>query len=114
LSTNHQQKIEMLVDQRKKLEEEIRQLQQAISMEVDSSIDEADPSINERDKQLFLLQTLQEKLAKTNDALRATTTGTYGICRVCGQPIDPARLAIMPEATLCVPCKTATEHNGPR
>ncbi|MBA7707673.1 RNA polymerase-binding transcription factor DksA [subsurface metagenome] len=33
--------------------------------------------------------------------------GTYGLCDACGQPIDPARLEALPEASLCLSCKAA-------
>ncbi|HET6223066.1 MAG TPA: TraR/DksA C4-type zinc finger protein, partial [Dongiaceae bacterium] len=42
-------------------------------------------------------------------ALEQADAGTYGICERCGQPIDPERLKIMPEATMCVSCKTIVE-----
>jgi DnaK suppressor protein len=33
--------------------------------------------------------------------------GDYGICEICGQVIDPARLEILPHTTLCVRCAQA-------
>ena len=30
--------------------------------------------------------------------------GRYGICEVCGKPIDKARLEFYPEATRCIDC----------
>ncbi len=35
--------------------------------------------------------------------------GEYGICKRCGQPIAPERLLALPEARLCVRCKSAEE-----
>ena len=37
-------------------------------------------------------------------ALERIAAGTYGICGACGQPIAPARLKAVPEATRCVNC----------
>ncbi|MBP6724245.1 MAG: TraR/DksA C4-type zinc finger protein [Halioglobus sp.] len=37
-------------------------------------------------------------------ALERIVAGTYGICGACGQPIAPARLKAVPEATRCVNC----------
>jgi RNA polymerase-binding transcription factor DksA len=39
-------------------------------------------------------------------ALAAIKLGKYGICEVCGKPIDKARLAAYPEATTCIDCAT--------
>ncbi|MEJ2500821.1 MAG: TraR/DksA C4-type zinc finger protein [Campylobacterales bacterium] len=37
-------------------------------------------------------------------ALARMDSETYGVCEACGEPIAPARLALLPEATLCVAC----------
>jgi DnaK suppressor protein len=35
-------------------------------------------------------------------ALLRIELGSYGLCTVCGRPIEPARLAAMPEAATCL------------
>ena len=55
------------------------------------------------------IQDLENQLQAIEHALQNTAQGTYGICENCGQPIDPARLEIMPETTLCIRCKTTVE-----
>jgi RNA polymerase-binding transcription factor DksA len=37
-------------------------------------------------------------------ALAAIKIGKYGICEICGKPIDKARLQAYPEATTCIDC----------
>jgi RNA polymerase-binding transcription factor DksA len=37
-------------------------------------------------------------------ALRRLDGGAYGICCTCDEPIEPARLAAIPEAAECVDC----------
>lgn len=44
------------------------------------------------------------KLQKLEQALEKLDGAGYGICVGCGQPIPPARLEFMPEATTCVNC----------
>ncbi|SDH30518.1 TraR/DksA family transcriptional regulator [Microbacterium pygmaeum] len=44
------------------------------------------------------------ELAGLGTALERVAAGTYGICASCGRPIPPARLELLPGATLCVPC----------
>ncbi|RME42135.1 MAG: hypothetical protein D6791_18485, partial [Chloroflexi bacterium] len=101
-STSITQEIDALVEQRKDILKEIEHLRLALSSEVDPTEEEADPEIVEREKTLVVLRALERKLEEIDFALRAAEKGTYGICEVCGQPIDPARLKIMPEATMCV------------
>ncbi|MFQ5341241.1 MAG: TraR/DksA family transcriptional regulator [Anaerolineae bacterium] len=110
MNTSIAQKVETLIGQRNDVLEEIEHLRLALSAEVDPAEDEADPEIVEREKTLAVLRAFERKLDEIDLALRAAEAGSYGICEVCGQPIDPARLKIVPEATMCVRCKTATEQ----
>jgi DnaK suppressor protein len=48
--------------------------------------------------------TLETSLERTERALAKLDEGTYGLCDVCGEPIAPKRLAVMPEVALCVEC----------
>lgn len=51
-----------------------------------------------------LLREGTERLREIDAALDRVARGAYGVCAVCGRPIDPARLAVRPSATTCVPC----------
>ena len=46
--------------------------------------------------------TLEEKYNKVKAALERVASGTYGVCRVCGNEIEEARLAADPTATTCI------------
>jgi len=70
---------------------------------------EAATQILERNQQFALTERLAGQLAEIERALEKLDNGTYGLCDFCGQPIPPARLEIMPQATLCVICKTIRE-----
>ena len=43
-------------------------------------------------------------LRDINAALRRLEEDDFGYCALCGEQIDPRRLAVNPMATLCVPC----------
>ena len=47
-------------------------------------------------------------------ALRRLDAGTYGKCAVCGEPIDLARLRVLPEAAECAECVRFAEETPPR
>jgi len=49
---------------------------------------------------------LREHLREVEYALHKFELGTYGLCDVCGQPIEPERLGALPQASLCLSCKT--------
>lgn len=50
-----------------------------------------------RESKLSALATLDESIARLE-------RGEDGLCRSCGRPIAPARLAVRPEATTCIDC----------
>lgn len=52
-----------------------------------------------------------DRLEDVEQALRKFDNGTYGLCDICGQPIDLARLEALPAANLCLGCKVSTIVN---
>ncbi|MGE5138795.1 MAG: TraR/DksA family transcriptional regulator [Rudaea sp.] len=58
----------------------------------------------EQTKNLALKRHLEAMLEQVESAVRRIERGTYGTCEKCGLPIDPERLKVLPEATLCVDC----------
>lgn len=53
---------------------------------------------------------LIDRANKLADALERVEEGAYGVCEECGEPIAPARLAVMPEVTTCVRCQDRIER----
>lgn len=60
----------------------------------------------ERDRLLVVAGDAQAHVAAIDAALARVDSGTYGTCESCGNAIPEARLEALPEATLCVSCKT--------
>lgn len=100
----------VLVRERAEIEDDISHLREWLQGEVDVDADEGDPDLAEREKNLSLLVALERKLESVNAALRAIDKGKYGTCERCGQPIDPARLEVRPDATLCLNCQREVER----
>jgi DnaK suppressor protein len=105
-----QLQVEKLEAERERVLLEMGRLREALKSEVDGDVDEGDPNFAEREKVMALVMELERKLGTIVYALLRAENGTYGICERCGEPIDPARLEVLPEATLCVRCKTTTER----
>ena len=59
----------------------------------------------ELEKRLALEKQIQANLADIEHALSKFEKGTYGLCDVCGRPIDPERLDARPQSSLCLSCK---------
>jgi RNA polymerase-binding transcription factor DksA len=55
-----------------------------------------------REVDLSLREHIEAELAEIDAALARIEAGTYGICEACGQPIEAARLEVIPYARLCI------------
>lgn len=53
-------------------------------------------------------------LAEIDHALQRLTSGRYGVCSDCGEPIALARLQLAPQAQRCVACEAVLERHQPR
>ncbi len=68
---------------------------------------------SELEKRLALEKRTRELLAEVEHALQKFEQETYGSCDKCGQPIDPARLEALPQASLCLQCKAKNSKGRP-
>jgi DnaK suppressor protein len=48
-------------------------------------------------------------LQEISEALKRIEEGVYGRCVVCGKAIEEKRLVAIPEAKMCITCKSAAE-----
>ncbi len=82
----------------------------------DSVFDRADEILANEQRELGLLsrQRLAARINGLAAALRRLEQGTYGRCTECGNEIEPARLAAIPEAATCVRCQADLEARAAR
>ena len=109
-----QSDITRLEAERQQTVEKIERLQAELRSLAEPTADEADVDAFEREKTWALIQSLRFKLESIEHALHAARSGRYGICEGCGERIDPARLEIIPQATLCLKCQRQFEHRNRR
>ena len=84
--------------------DEIARLEERLERKGDYGLGKGDPGIYEWEMCLALKQRAENKARSLEVALRKAEEGDYGMCEVCGQPIDPARLAILPHTKRCITC----------
>ena len=53
----------------------------------------------------------RQKILQIENTLTRIDNEEYGICSQCGNPIEEARLAIMPTVTSCIACVAKIERN---
>ena len=108
-----------LEDEQKRLIEELEQLKAGIrpaderreGSPFGKREEEATESF-ELEKRLVLEKRIRNHLAEVEHALHKFEEGTYGLCDICSQPIDPARLEALPQANLCLSCKAHQARNA--
>lgn len=66
----------------------------------------------ERSKDLSLLERTRTRIQSLQDALSRLDQAQYGICLLCGSPIDKERLQVIPEAELCADCQKKSESDS--
>lgn len=96
------------VEQQKLIEED-PYMQEGRDVGNAEAIDEAileDLAKEESDIKKDNIEEMQEQVDK---ALEKLDSGEYGVCEVCGEKIDKARLEAYPEATTCVKCASKVD-----
>ena len=66
----------------------------------------------ELERRLALEQGIKAQLADIENALAKIEAGKYGRCEVCGKPIEPARLEVLPQARRCMNCLALQAKNA--
>ncbi|MBH1985715.1 MAG: TraR/DksA family transcriptional regulator [Burkholderiales bacterium] len=64
------------------------------------------------DQVIALLHHEQDEMREVRQALLRLDEGRYGWCAECGDAIGLQRLAVLPEAALCVSCQGMAEHRA--
>ena len=69
---------------------------------VDDESADAGTATFEREKELSIEQNVRDLIQKIDRALKRIEDGTYGVCEVCGKPIEKARIKALPYVDLCI------------
>lgn len=104
---NNEQK--HLEQELEKAQEDLASLEKVLESKADYDLGEGDPSIYEWELNLARRERLEQKIGALESALERSKEGTYGVCEECGAEIDPERLQILPQTTLCVRCAGAKQ-----
>jgi RNA polymerase-binding transcription factor DksA len=84
--------------------EELTRLKRKLEHRPDFGLGQGSPDIYEWEMNLALRKRVLAKIASLEDALKSLDEGDYGICDRCGEQIEPERLDILPDTTLCIRC----------
>lgn len=104
----------MLLRQQKKVEENIKNLEDDDPVLNDQGLPESsEPGTDSwladtHSRVVAVKKNLLDILEKTKKALFNLRTGKYGRCERCGNKIETERLGAFPTATLCISCSKKT------
>lgn len=101
---------EKLLQEQAQVTDELNHLRELMRTEVDVELDEGDSEVFEREKNAALIAVLEIRIQDIQMALRSIEKGSYGTCARCGKQIEPARLEVKPDATLCLTCQQEIER----
>ena len=93
-----------------KQREQIAKLELALEERPDNGPGQGDPAATRWEINLALLVQSRKRAKEIEQALSRAKRGNYGVCRECGDPIHPDRLAVLPSTKLCIRCARAGEH----
>ena len=113
----------------RRLEQERTRLQgirEGIQREQDDAISEAGNELSsfdqhpgdsgtetfEMEKNVALLDQVEDELLELGGAFQRLDRGTYGTCQACGRPIGDERLEAMPATRFCVEDQAKAEREG--
>jgi RNA polymerase-binding protein DksA len=58
----------------------------------------------------YLGNSARTEIALIKQAISRIDNGEYGVCQVCGEPINIERLKVIPYSNMCVKCASAASH----
>jgi DnaK suppressor protein len=74
-------------------------------------VGEAASETSEAERNLALIDNLEQMREHIERALKRIDDGTYGLCLTCGKLIPAERLEALPFAEQCVSCKSKENHH---
>lgn len=100
-----------LEEERGRVEKEMDRLRVYLG-ELRVAEDGVDPDAAERMMSLSIMENLERRLQSIGHALSKLDRGEGELCERCGRPIEPERLKVLPDTTLCIKCKVELEREG--
>ena len=104
-----------LENKMRELQKRIEELRFKANFEfAEEDLEEAAARVSDTELEEAMLDEDLKLLQDIKNALKRIDEGTYGFCRVCGQPIPARRLEVLPWAELCVKDQQESEKSQDR
>jgi RNA polymerase-binding transcription factor DksA len=90
--------------------DELAQSDEHLESRGDYGLGKGDPLIVRWELNLALREKIEHRVEQLEDALERLAKGDYGMCESCGRPIDPERMEVLPQTSLCIKCARKAEQ----
>jgi RNA polymerase-binding transcription factor DksA len=96
-----------IAKQKKIIEKNVERLEKEVTQnkkfeEIGGSPDDTTQEFEAFEEKQALLRSAQRDMKDLKASLKRIDEGKYGVCSVCGEPIEKGRLEAYPAATTCV------------
>jgi len=92
------------------LRAQIAALEKTLEGKPDYGLGKGAPVVTRWELDQALLRQFKQQAASIESTLSHMSEGAYGICKQCGNPIHPDRLAVLPDTRVCIHCARAGER----
>ena len=92
------------------LRAQVTALDRTLDEKPDYGLGKGAPSVTRWELDRTLLQQLKQRAESIERTLSQVAQVAYGICKQCGNPIHPDRLAVLPDTRICIRCARAGER----
>ncbi len=97
-----------LIEMLEELDDRLTKITHEVKEPLDPDFDEQ-ASQTENDEVLDSLgNAARTEIAMVKQAIARLDKGQYGLCRLCGQPINTERLKAIPYSGMCIKCASRT------
>ncbi len=86
------------------IKSQINTLEKGLEDKPDYGLGTGAAAVTRWELDLALLKRLRERVSLIEKALSQGDENVYGICKQCGKSIHPDRLAVLPDAQICIEC----------
>jgi len=114
MTENSEMTREHLQTELQEAERELAYWQRQLQQKPDFGLGRGSTGADQWEMAMMRSEQVSERIEALQDALLRFQEDDYGRCENCGGRIDPERLQILPETTLCVDCaRAASDSPGP-
>lgn len=94
-----------LLGDKDRLEKELEEISPNKMPAAPNDEEEQADEVEEKVSRVAMAEVIRRRLRRIKEALGKMQSKTYGVCEICGKPIEEKLLEVDPESRYCIECK---------